>query len=448
VNPIDPEGPGDGESSGMRLERHITGGKQIFSRASLVLLIALLLGSTTINYIDRQVLSVLAPVLRDEFHLTNSNYAAILNAFMLTYALAMPLAGWVLDKLGVGLGLSLAVAWWSIAGVLTSFARGAVSMGCFRSLLATGEAGSWPSFAKAVAIWVPEKGRTLAMGVCNSGSSLGAMIAPGLVVYVTARFGWRAAFVVTGSLGFLWLVAFQAFRLRHPQMKLTEGGDTGSASGRMSWRELVLYKQTWAVFVCRFLADPLWYFYVFWIPEFLTRERGLNLGAIGAIAWIPFLVSDLSNFATGWIALMLQRAGWSVHRTRKSLMLVGAMVSPIGIAAAFANSLFWTMAFICVAIFFWMAWSITVQTLPGDYFPSAAVASVFGIGGAGSTIGSVISIWLVGRILDRTGSYHAVFLILGLLMPLAYFLGTLLMGRIEPLQVVAGMESHMQVPAQ
>ena len=431
----------------MRLETPIPDGRQVFSRASLVLLIVLLQISTTINWIDRQVLSVLAPVLRDEFHLTNSHYAAILNAFMLTYALAMPLAGWVLDQLGVGLGLSLAVAWWSVASSLTFFARGAVSMGCFRSLLALGEAGSWPSFAKAVAIWVPEKARVLAIGICNSGSSLGAMIAPGLVVYVTARFGWRAAFLVTGLLGFLWVIAFQVFRFRHPQMKLTERGDAGSASARMSWRELLRYKQTWAVFVCRFLADPLWYFYVFWIPEFLTRERGLHLGAIGAIAWIPFLVSGLSNFTTGWVALVLQRAGWSVHRTRKTLMLVGAMVSPIGIAAAFASSLFWTMAFICVAIFFWMAWSITVQTLPGDYFPASAVASVFGIGGAGSTIGSMISIWLVGRILDTTGSYPSVFLMLGLLMPLAYFFGTLLMGRIEPLQMAEGLASHRQVPA-
>jgi ACS family hexuronate transporter-like MFS transporter len=427
----------------MRLDTHIAGGKHVFSTASLVLLIALLLSSTTINWIDRQVLSVLAPLLRDEFHLTNSDYAAILNAFMLTYALAMPLAGWVLDRLGVGRGLSLAVAWWSCAGLLTSFARGAVSMGCFRSLLALGEAGSWPSFAKAVATWVPEKWRTLAMGVCNSGSSLGAMIAPGLVVYLTARFGWRSAFLVTGSLGFLWVIAFQAFRLRHPRMKMTERGGAGSASGHASWRDLLRYRQTWAVFVCRFLADPLWYFFVFWIPEFLARQRGLHLEAIGAIAWIPFLVGDLSNFATGGMALTLQRAGWSVNRTRKSLMFAGAMMSPIGIAAAFANSLFWTMAFISIAIFFWMAWSITVQTLPADFFPPSAVASVYGIGGAGSTIGSVIGIWLVGRILDSTGSYPIVFLMLGLLMPLAYVFGTLLMGRIEPLKMADGITDHV-----
>jgi len=411
----------------------------VFSNASLILLILLLLGSTTINFIDRQVLSVLAPVLRDEFRLTNSDYAAILNAFMLTYAMALPLAGWVLDRLGVGRGLSIAVTWWSALGMLTSLVRGPFSLGCFRSLLAVGEAGSWPGFAKAVAIWVPANWRTMAMGVCNSGSSLGAALAPVIVVLLTQRYGWRSAFLVTGALGFAWVLVFQWFRLAHPQMRATERGEAAPGSSRQtSMRTLLRYRQAWAVFVCRFLADPLWFFYVFWIPEFLSRDRGLSLASIGAVAWIPFLVADISNFTTGWVALTLQRSGWSVNRTRKTLMLVGSMMSPIGIAAVFVKSLFWTIAFICVAIFFWMAWSITVQTLPGDFFPARTVASVFGIGGAGSTIGSVISIWLVGRILDTTHSYVVVFTFLGLLMPLAYLFGTFLMGKVRPLELPAG----------
>ncbi|MEP7366813.1 MAG: MFS transporter [Acidobacteriota bacterium] len=403
----------------------------MLSRGSLVVLIALLLGSTTINYIDRQVLSVLAPVLRDEFALSNEQYAGILNAFMLTYAFALPVAGWVLDRIGVGRGLTLAVAWWSIAGMLTSLARGPVSLGVFRSLLAVGESGAWPSFAKSVAIWVPVQWRTLAIGICNSGSSLGATIAPPLVVWITHRHGWQSAFLVTGAMGMAWVAAFQVFRYFHPQLRGASGtGETVDGAAE-PWRELLRHRQTWIVFVCRFLADPLWYFYVFWIPEFLTRERGLSLAAIGAVAWIPFLVSDLSNFATGILALRLEKAGWSVNRTRKFLMLLGAGVSPIGVAAVFAHTLFWTMAFICIAIFFWMIWSVTVQTLPGDYFPPRAVASVYGVGGMGSTLGSVISIWLVGRTLDLTHSYTPVFVGLGLMMPVAFAAGMLLMGRVE-----------------
>lgn len=405
------------------------------SRFSLVVLIGLLLGSTTINYIDRQVLSVLAPLLRDEFRLSNEQYAGILNAFMITYAIGMPLAGWVLDRIGVGRGLTLAVTWWSVAGMLTSLARGPFSLGVCRSLLAVGESGAWPSFAKAVAIWVPSQWSTLAIGVCNSGSSLGAMIAPPLVVWITHIYGWRGAFIVTGGFGIVWVLAFQLFRHFHPQMRFSDRGQQTSTADPVQWRALLRHRQAWIVFVCRFLADPIWYFYVFWIPEFLARERGLSLVQIGAVAWIPFLVSGISNLATGIVAQRLEHAGWSANRTRKCLMVTGAAVSPIGVAAVYAQSLSWTMTIICAAIFFWMIWSVTVQTLPGDYFPPHAVASVYGFGGMGSTLGSVISIWLVGRTLDIAHSYVPVFVGLGLLMPVACIAGMFLMGRVERVEL-------------
>lgn len=401
------------------------------TRTSLLVFIALLLGSTTINYIDRQVLSVLAPMLRDEFHLSNQQYALILNAFMATYAIGMPVSGWVLDRVGVGRGLMLAVTWWSVAGMVTSLARGPLSLAFCRSLLAVGESGAWPAFAKAISIWVPAHWRTLAMGVCNSGSSLGAMIAPPLVVWITARHGWQGAFIVTGTLGLLWVGAFALFWRAHPAMHHTDRGQRSPSDRPESWRTLLRYRQAWIVFVCRFLADPIWYFYVFWIPEFLTRERGLSLAAMGAVAWIPFLVSDIANFATGLLAQRLEHAGWSVNRTRKSIMILGAAGAPVGVAAVYTQSLAWTMTFICIAIFFWMMWSVTVQTLPGDYFPPHAVGSVYGFGGMGSTLGSVVSIWMVGRTLDLTHSYTPVFTGLGLLMPVACTAGLLLMGRVQ-----------------
>src|ERR1022692_4553848 len=301
--------------------------RAVFAQRSLILLVALLLGETTINYIDRQVVSVLAPTLREEFHLSNGQYAAILNAFLATYAVAYAFAGWVLDRLGVGRGLSLSVTWWSVSGMLTALARGPFSLGIFRSLLAVGESGAWPAFAKAVAMWVPPEGRTLAIGVCNSGSSLGAMIAPPLVAGLTYLGGWRAVFVATGAIGLLWVVAFQIFRRLHPEMKTAESGPANAAA-HVRWADLLGYRQTWAIFFCRFLADPMWYFFVFWIPEFLTRERGLDLAAIGAVAWIPFLVADISNFTGGYLTLRLQRAGWSVNRTRKTMMTVAALGSP------------------------------------------------------------------------------------------------------------------------
>jgi len=411
--------------------------RSVFSNASLMLLVALLLAETTINYINRQTLSVLAPTLRDEFKLSNSQLATIQNAFMITYVFSYALAGWVIDRLGVGRGLSLAMVWWSVAGMLTSLSRGFWSMVFFRSFLAVGAGGAWPSFAKAVAKWVPAKARALAMGACNCGSSVGSMITPPLAVFVAVRFGWQAAFVVGGVIGFVWLVAFHLFRRYHPQMRATDLGQSASdpSAPRVRWASLLRYRQTWAVFFCRFFADPLWYFYIFWIPEFLARERGLSQTAIGAVAWIPFLVSGSSNFLSGYVTLLLERAGWSPNRTRKVLMLQATLISPIGIAAVFAHSLFWTMAFISVAVFFWMGWSVTVHTLPGDYFPPHAVASVYGIGGAGSTLGSVISTQAVGWTLDLTHSYVPVFVGIGLLMPVAFVVGTWLMGRVEPVRM-------------
>jgi MFS transporter, ACS family, hexuronate transporter len=396
-------------------------------RTALFILMALLLGETTINYIDRQVVSVLAPTLRAEFHLSNGQYAAIVNAFLATYAVAYAFAGWGLDRLGVGRGLTLSVIWWSAANMLSGFARGALSLGFFRSVLAIGEAGAWPAFAKAVAMWVPAEARTLAMGVCNSGSSLGAVIAPPLVAWITLRWGWRSAFVSTGALGFAWVAGFIWFSKSYPAME-----EAGSKVDVVRWTKLLSYRQTWAVFFCRFFADPLWYFFVFWIPEFLARHRGLDLAEIGAVAWIPFLVSGIANIAGGYLALQLQRAGWSVTRTRKTLMTVATIFSPVGIAAVYAHSLFWTMALISASVFFWTFWSVSVHTLAGDYFPAQAVGSVYGIAGSGSTIGSAISTWAVGAVLDRTHNYALVFVGLSALMPVALIVGFTLMRRVEP----------------
>ena len=411
--------------------------RPVLSGAALVGLVALLVGETTINYLDRQALSVLAPVLRDEFRLSNTQYASIINAFMVTYMVSYAVAGWVMDRLGVVRGLTLAVTWWSVAGALTALARGPVSIGVCRSLLAVGAGGAWPSFAKAVALWVPPQGRSLAIGACNSGSSLGSLLTPPLAAFLALKLGWRAAFVIIGAIGFLWVAAFQAFSRAHPGLKATDRGlpSQDAAAPRMRWLPLLRYRQTWAVFFCRFFADSAWYFYVYWIPEFLARERGLDLAGIGALAGLPFLVSTISNFATGYLALRLQRAGWSVNRARKLLMMAGMLLSSVGIAAVFAHSLFWTMTLLSAGVFFWMCWSVTVHTLPGEFFPPHVVASVYGFGGTGSTLGSVISTWAVGRTLDLTGSYAPVFIGIGLLTPVAFVVGTTLMGRIEPVRM-------------
>jgi ACS family hexuronate transporter-like MFS transporter len=258
------------------------------------------------------------------------------------------------------------------------------------------------------------------------------MIAAPLVAGITAATNWRIAFVVTGLLGFIWVVVFQMFMRQHPEFGEADRGD--SRPDRRSWLSFLAYRQTWAVFFCRFLADPVWYFFIFWIPEFLTRERGLGLIGIGKVAWIPFLFADISNFVSGYVTLRLQRAGWSVNRTRKSLMVFSACLSPIGIFAAYAQSVFWTIALIAAAIFFWMFWSVTVHTLAGDYFTSSEVGSVYGIAGTGSTVGTAIATWGVGYVLDLQYGYTPVFIGISLLMPIAMIVGLSLMGRVTPVE--------------
>lgn len=399
------------------------------TRTTLIVLGAIFLGETTINYIDRQTVSVLAPTLRAEFHWNNAQYAQILNAFLLTYAVAYSFAGWVLDKLGIRRGLTLAMLWWSVAGALTSFSRGLRSMATFRSILAIGEGGAWPAFAKAAATWVPEEARALFIGACNSGSSLGAFIAPPIIGGLTYYYGWRGAFFVTGCIGIGWVIVFQVFMRRHPELTHV---DQSSTIPRKPWLHFLAYRQTWAVFLCRFLADPVWYFYLFWIPSYLAAERGLNLAGITLIAGIPYIAADIANFASGYASMRLQRAGWSVNSTRKALMILAAVVSPVGIFAVYAHTLFWTMALISTAIFFWMFWSVTVHTLAGDYFPAHEVGSVYGIAGTGSTIGTAISTWGVGHVLDITHNYAPVFVGIGLLMPIALIVGLATMGRVVP----------------
>jgi ACS family hexuronate transporter-like MFS transporter len=261
------------------------------------------------------------------------------------------------------------------------------------------------------------------------------MIAPPLVVFLHQFGGWQGAFLVTGGLGVVWVLLFQWFRFTHPQMQASDRAMIADTAPRVPWTKLIRYRQTWAVFFCRFLADPLWYFYVFWIPEFLTRERHMDMAAIGTVAWIPFLVSDISNFATGWVTLRLQDRGWSARRTRNTMMIAATIMSPVGLAAAFTNSVLWTMVFICISIFFWMAWSVTVHTLPGEFFPPRVVGTVYGFGGTGSTMGSVISTAAVGLVLDATHSYIPVFIGIGLLMPVALTVGMSLIGRGERVEI-------------
>lgn len=396
----------------------------------------LLFASTVINYIDRQALNVLAPDLKLEYGWTNSDFARIVIAFRIAYALFQSLAGRWLDRLGTRRGLMLAVAWYSAAAMLTSTARGWKSFALFRFLLGCGEAANWPAAAKAVAEWFPKTERGLAVALYDSGSAVGGAVAPSLVVWLRQSFGsWRPAFLITGMLGFLWLLAWRALYYppqRHPRLGEAERAKLDAARRQeleseakaipktqteaAAWRSLLALRQTWGIVLGRALTDPVWFFITDWFAIFLAA-KGFSLESSLMGFWIPFLAADLGNLSGGGASSLLIRRGWSVLQARKAVIVVGGVGMAMLIPAAFLNSFWAIIALFALATFGYAAWSTMALTLPSDLYPSASVATVSGLSGTAAGIGTIVSTYLIGRVSDRYS--FAPILITASLVPLA-----------------------------
>ncbi len=395
-------------------------------------IVLILLGSTSINYLDRLTISVLAPTLRDEFDMSNTQYAWVINAFQFSYLIFYSVGGRLADLLGVRRALSLFVVWWSVASMLHTFVVGVKSLAASRFLLAMGEGGNWPTVIKAVAERVPGSMRSFGIGVVNSGSSLGAMLAPPLVAWLAVTWGWRLAFFLTSLLGFLWLPFWLFHTRRDPRRKQNE-----QTEKPIAWRKVVYFRQAWAVFLGRLIGDGFWGFLVFWLPEYLNRERGLNLATIGAVAWIPFLVADLGNLSGGGVTSWLIGRGWTVNRARKTVMFIASAGTVVGIVAAYTSSLAVAIAAISLAGFFFVCWAVNLLNLPADYFPPSYVGTVLGFSGTGSGLGTLIVMAVIGWVVDLTRSYTLVIISVGLLTPTAQLVVTLLGGRIHRLDIPA-----------
>ena len=369
----------------------------------------LLFFATVINYVDRQALSVLAPVLRDEFHMSNTEYSRVVFAFLLAYMIMQGGSGRIMDRLGTKTGFALTITWWSIAAMLHAGANSVLGFGVCRFLLGLGEAGNWPGGVKAVSEWFPPKERAFAIGYFNSGSTLGAVVAPPLIAWLVLRFGWRAAFVATGALGFLWLIFWLAL------YRSTPVADPGAPPpAQIRWRDLLRYKQVWGLVLTRMLSDPVWWFYVFWLPEYLKRERNFSLAMIGYFAWIPFMAAGLGCLAGGASSGWLIRRGWPVLRSRKAVMLVSAVLMMSGIPAVLVSEAGVAIALISLATFAFSTWASNILTLPADLFPNHVVASVSGISGTGAALGGMVFTLIAGAVVDRF-SYVPVFVAAGLL---------------------------------
>ncbi len=406
------------------------------------LMVGLIFLATVINYIDRQTLSVLKKPICDELGLGNTEYATIQNAFLVAYAASQMVSGRFYDAVGTRAGFSVSIVVWSFAAMAHALARGVFAFGFWRFVLGFGEAGNWPGAAKSIAEWFPSPERALAMGIFNTGAAVGGAVSPPVIAWLALTWGWRPTFVVTGLLGFVWLALWLAlYRVprEHPwlteaeRLHINEGQDGSAATdggGSPGWGELLRHRQVWAVIVARFLTDPVWWLYVFWLPSYFQEVRGFSLKEVGASAWFPFLAAGLGALSGGWASGQLMRRGWSVDRARKSVMAAGALLMPAGILAVRAESPWAALGLMGVVLFGFQVWMGNVQTLPSDFFPGRAVASVAGLGGTAAALASVLYNWNTARVVDLVG-YTPVFVVAGLLGPLGLLAAWLLAGRIE-----------------
>jgi ACS family hexuronate transporter-like MFS transporter len=409
----------------------------------------LLFLACTLNYLDRQTVSVLKGQLQTELHWTESDYGWIVFSFQVAYAIMLTVSGRVIDQLGTRLGYALTVTWWSIAAIGHTFARGAFSFGVARFFLGAGEAGNTPAAIKAVAEWFPTRERALAAGIFNAGANVGAMVAPPLVAWLTLRWNWKDAFLVTGASGFLWLIVWLvAYHppAEHPNITPEDLGELqadteyakSSPATKISWGELFHSRQTWGFTVAKFLTDPVFLFYIFWLPSYFQEKRGFSLSMIGYFAWIPFLAADVGSIVGGWLSGFWIQRGWSLSQARKGAMAVCALCMPAAIVAVFASRAWVAVAMISLATSAHQGWSSNLFAMVSDIFPKRDVASVTGLGGTGGAIGGMIFAVVAGYVLQKFHTYVPLFIIVGFMHPLALVMVHRLIPKIHPIPRLAG----------
>ncbi len=379
------------------------------------LLCWLLFAASALSFLDRQVLSVLAPTLTRELSMSNTEYARVVFAFVLSYTVMFTLGGSVLDRIGVRLGMALAVGVWSLASAAHALVASALGLGAARFLLGFGEGACFPGATKGATEWFPVEKRVLALGIANGGSALGAVLAPPLTAAIAATFGWRGAFLATGLFGLIWLAVWLAlFRPAHdtPPSVDVERVGIGTLLGDRRVR---------FVLVARFFFDPVFYFYMFWIPQYLSRERQFSLAEIGAWYWIPFLVLGVSNIFAGHVSDCLVRRGWLPRRARSVLLTSAALLTPASWLVVFAPSTAWAIALMSILMLAHGFWISNFLGLLSDTFPSRAIATVTGLSGTAGGIGGMLSNLVVGPVVDRF-SFAPAFAVSGILYPLALVL--------------------------
>ncbi len=402
---------------------------------------AMLFFATTINYIDRQVLGILATdqTFKATIGWNEAQYGYVNTVFQGAYAIGLLGVGRLMDRFGTRKGFSFAVTFWSVAAMCHAMARSAFGFGVARFALGLGEAGNFPASIKTVAEWFPKKERALATGIFNSGSNVGAIVAPLAVPFIAVNYGWQWAFVITGTLGFIWLIFWLMTYRRpeeHPKVTPAElayiQSDPAEPSTRIPWARLLPHRQTWAFAIGKFLTDPIWWVYLFWLPKFLNTNYGLNITQIGLPLVVIYVTADIGSIGGGWLSSSLIKRGWTVNKARKLSMLICALaVVPI-VFAPRASNLWVAVALVSLAAAAHQGWSANIFTMSSDMFPRRAVGSVVGIGGMAGAVGGMLIATAVGLILQYTGSYFSIFIMAGSAYLLALAVIQLLVPRLEP----------------
>ncbi len=407
--------------------------------------------ATVINYIDRNALAIMWPAVSEDLGMDTSDYALVVSFFMVGYAVGHSLFGKIFDMIGTRLGFVLAIVAWSISIMLHAATRGVLSLGLARAMLGVSEAGNWPGATKSNAEWFPIKERALAQGIFNSGASLGAIVSAPAIALLYLQFGWQGTFIAVGMLGFLWLLPwlwiFKAPPERHPWLteaereyilagqKTEDSAEENAEQAAPGWREMLGYRQSWAVIASRFFLDPVWWLFVSWLPIYLADQFGFDIAQIGLFAWVPYVGAALGAIFGGWLAGRLIKSGWTVNAARKlTITLGGAIMMPMLIATAFASNPLAAVLLIAVILFGFQLAIGNIQTLPSDFFAGKSVGSLAGVGGTAAVVGVLITTWMVPVITRE--SYVPFFLLGAALVPLAVASVWIFGGRIEPVAAV------------
>jgi ACS family hexuronate transporter-like MFS transporter len=402
----------------------------------------LLFAATALNYVDRQIIGILQPMLAQKFHWTEIDYSNIVLGFQLAYAIGYIVFGKLIDRIGARTGYALAVAIWTVAHMAHAWASSLTDFIVARFAIGLGESGNFPAGLKAVAEWFPKRERAFATGIFNAGANVGAIVTPLIVPVITLTFGWRAAFLITGSFTVVWLAVWLAVyrpprqhpRLGSAELALIES-DPPDRVVSIPWMRLLTVRETWAYALGKFLTDPVWWMWLFWLPDFLVKRHHLDLETFGPPLVAIYVLSDLGSIAGGWMSSRLLRAGLSLNAARKWTMLLCAILVMPVFGVAYVDSLWGAVAIVGLAAAAHQGFSCNLFTLPSDVFPRGAVGSLVGIGGTAGAIGGMLLAEYAGWVLDRLGTFKPLFAFAGCAYLLALLVIHLLSPRLAPARI-------------